>query len=122
MSTNLELEILYRISQAIAHSQDVNALLEASLDILDVEMGFERGTITLKHPDEESLQIITSKGLTDKEVERGKYDFGEGITGEVAASKEPMIIPNISKEPRFLGRTKAKRDLNRSFICVPIIH
>ncbi len=120
LSASLQLEILYRISQALAHHHDVDAMLQESLDILETELGFRRGTITLKLQDEEILRIIASKGLTQREVKRGQYTYGEGITGRVAETLEAAVIPNISEEPAFLSKT-VRRDEDRSFICVPII-
>ncbi len=120
LSNSLQLEIIFRISRALAHHHDVNALLQETLDILENELGFLRGTITLKLPDEDVLRIVASKGLTPQEVKRGQYAFGEGVTGRVAATREAALIPLISEEPSFLGRT-AQRDDDRAFLCVPVI-
>jgi Nif-specific regulatory protein len=121
MNENFKLEILYRVSQAMAHHHDVASMLQEILDILASEFDFQRGTITLYLPDENNLRIIASLGLSGKEVERGTYELGEGITGQVAMTREPRCISRIGDEPGFLSRTKAKRDVNRAFICVPII-
>ncbi|NQZ68113.1 MAG: sigma 54-interacting transcriptional regulator [Lentisphaeria bacterium] len=120
LSGNFQLEILSRISQALAHSQDVDSLLQECLEILDTELGFRRGIFTLKHPDDAVLRIVASKGLSDEEVARGNYAVGEGVTGKVAETLEAELIPNISADDRFLGRTRSKQE-NLAFLCVPII-
>jgi len=52
---------------------------------------------------------------------RGRYKVGEGIVGRVFETGEPIIVPNIGKEPLFLNRTGARIDKNNiSFLCVPI--
>lgn len=117
-----QLEVLHRISQALVHSHDVGNLMKEVLDILETEMGMWRGTLTLRRPDGNALGIEASKGLTPTEAKRGTYKVGEGITGRVAATGEPQVIPDISKDPSFLDRTKARGGSSIAFICVPIIY
>jgi Nif-specific regulatory protein len=117
-----ELEILYRISQAVAHQHDVSALLNDVLDILETEMGMLRGTLTLRRPDTDIFAIEASRGLTAEEQRRGQYNLGEGITGRVAKTMKPILIPDIQKDSRFLDRTKARKGARVAFLCVPIIH
>jgi Nif-specific regulatory protein len=62
-------------------------------------------------------------GLTRNTMERVKYKLGEGVTGRVIETGEPVSIPKISEEPLFLDRTgsrKKKKDGDQSFICVPV--
>ncbi len=117
-----ELEILYRISQTMAHQHDVTTLLNEVLDILETEMGMLRGTLTLNRPDSDLFVIEASRGLTAEEQKRGQYRLGEGITGRVAKTMKPILIPDIQKDPRFLDRTKARKGARVAFLCVPIIH
>lgn len=117
-----ELEILHRITRAVVHHHDVHSLLQEVLDILDRELGMQHGTLTLRRPATDILEIEASKGLTRQEVKRGQYRIGEGITGRVAATQEAAIIPDVSVEPDFLDRTKSRRKTNRAFLCVPILH
>jgi Nif-specific regulatory protein len=116
-----ELETLLRISQAIAHHADVGALVYEVLDILCNEMPMERGSLTLRRMGSDEVFIAASRGLSREEQERGRYSLGEGITGRVAESGEPALIPDISKEPSFLGKTGSQRAADVAFMCVPII-
>ena len=119
---DIELGILYRISQAMAHQQDVSALVNEVLDILETEMGMLRGTLTLRRPDADVFVIEASRGLTTEEKERGQYKLGEGITGQVAKTMKPILITDIRKDSRFLDRTKSRGNANVAFLCVPILH
>jgi Nif-specific regulatory protein len=118
----LELEILYKISQAMAHQQDVPALLDEVLDILETKMGLQRGTLTLRQPDTDTFLIEASRGLTADERKRGQYGLGEGITGRVAQTGKPALVPDITKDPHFLDRTQSRQRRPVAFVCVPIIH
>ena len=117
-----ELAILYRISQAMAHRGDVSFLLDEVLDILETEMGMFRGTLTLRRPDSDVFVIEASRHLTAEEKQRGQYRLGEGVTGLVAETGEPILIPDIRKDPRFLDRTRTREGAKVAFLCVPINH
>lgn len=119
---SIELSVLYRISQAVAHGRDISALLQEVLDILEKDMGMSYGTLTLRRPDTDVFVIEAARGLTPEEHKRGQYRLGEGITGTVAKSGKPEIVPDISKDSRFLNRTRARRGAHVAFICVPIVH
>jgi Nif-specific regulatory protein len=118
-----ELEILYLISQAMARQHhDVSALLDNIMNIMEKEMALSRGTLTLRRPDTDIFVIEASRGLTKDETARGQYKLGEGITGKVAKTGKPALVPDITKEPAFLDRTKSRKNAKVSFLCVPIIH
>jgi Nif-specific regulatory protein len=118
-----DLECLYEIAKELASSLDLNVCLEKIMEILSIMKEMENGTVTIVNPITGKLEIEAAYGITSEGRRRGKYKIGEGITGRVVASGEPIVVPHISEEPLFLNRTKARGDLtnqNRSFLCVPI--
>ncbi len=118
-----ELNVLYKISQAISTRQhNVSELLNEVLETMETDMGVLRGTLTLRQADTDILNIAASSGLSDREKRRGQYRLGEGVTGRVAQTGRSEIIPDISKSTDFLNRTKARSDQKIAFICVPVIH
>ena len=119
---SVELSVLYRLSQAMAHRRDISALLQEVFDVLEKEMGMSYGTLTLRRPDTDVFFIEASCGLTPDEHKRGQYRLGEGITGSVAKTGKPEIVADLSKDPRFLNRTRARKGTRTAFICVPILH
>ena len=118
-----ELEILYQISQvASTRPHTVSELMVEVLDIMETELGVARATLTLRKPDTDQFVIEASRGLTPEEETRGLYELGEGVTGLVAQKGESVLIPDISKDSRFLNRTRSRTDHKTAFICVPITH
>ncbi len=117
-----ELEILSRISHAVAHRTNVSDLLKEVFDIMEMEMGMSRGTLTLRRPGTDIFVIEASRGLTPEQQKRGEYKLGEGITGKVARSGKPIIVPDISQEPGFLNLTGSRKNSKVAFICVPIVY
>jgi Nif-specific regulatory protein len=118
-----ELTALYEVARLVASSLDLEATITAILGALAEHLDMERGTLTLLDPANGQLAVRASHGLTRGEMKRGLYKVGEGITGRVYASGAPFVVPDITKEPLFLDRTGARRDVakeNVSFIGVPV--
>jgi Nif-specific regulatory protein len=117
-----EIGTLYEIAKAVNSSFKLEDNMRQILSILHEKMGMERGTLSLLDDQTNELAIEVAQGLDQKAIERGRYRVGEGITGKVVETGEPIVVPNVGNEPLFLNRTKA-RDITRqniSFICVPI--
>jgi len=118
-----ELECLYEISQSLVSSPNLHTSVHRIMDVLAEKMGMSRGTLTLLKPETGELIIEIAHGMPEEKKRRGKYRVGEGITGKVFETGEPVVVPKIGEEPLFLNRTRWRGDItkqNISFICVPI--
>ena len=116
-----ELDIIYKISQSIAHQDDVPQLLNDVLDIMENDMGLSRATLTLRTPESDQFVIEASRGLSERARGRGVYELGEGITGRVAQTGEPALVPDVTRDPHFLDRTQSRGEATVAFLCVPIM-
>jgi Nif-specific regulatory protein len=119
----IEFTVLYEISQLIGSTPNCQEVLFDILATFHSRLGMNRGTITLLNPETGELEIRAAHGMTEEEVKRGRYLVGEGITGKVVETGEPVVVPQIEKEPLFLNRTQSRNDLKKtdiSFICVPV--
>ena len=118
-----EMTVLYEVSQAIGSTLNCPEVFPDILKIFHSYLGMNRGTVTLLEPFTDKLEIKAAHGMTEEEVRRGTYLVGEGITGKVVETGEPVVVPQIEKEPLFLNRTRSRDGLKKSdisFICVPI--
>ena len=117
-----ELRLLFEISRLFDGLKDVGRSLDEALALMTRHTGMVRGAVALVDPDGENISLTAAVGLQSEEQKRGHYHLGEGITGRVIETGQPMVAPNLSREPLFLNRTGA-RDLDKekiSFFCVPI--
>ena len=116
---------LYEVTRVLASSADLRDSLEHIMKILSGRKGMHNGTVTIINPLTGQLEIEVAHGMSAEARERGKYKIGEGITGRVVATGEPIVIPHIGEESGFLNRTGTRTDLSKqqnSFLCVPIKH
>ena len=85
----------------------------------------DHGTVTIINPHTGQLEIEVALGMSAEARKRGKYKIGEGITGRVVGTGQPIVIPHISEETQFLNRTRTRGDISNqqnSFLCVPVKH
>ncbi|MEW6262345.1 MAG: sigma 54-interacting transcriptional regulator [Thermodesulfobacteriota bacterium] len=118
-----ELTALYEVACAVAGTMDLRQALAEVLEILVKRLGMSRPTVTLLAPEGDEVQVEAAHGLSSEAVRRGRYKRGEGVTGRVLETGEPMIVPNIGADPLFLDRTKSRRqgrEKEAAFLCVPI--
>ncbi|MDR1545502.1 MAG: sigma 54-interacting transcriptional regulator [Deltaproteobacteria bacterium] len=118
-----ELRLLFEVSQALnGAASELGDHLEEALALMAKYAGMMRGAFYMINPGGE-IVMEAAYGLNSSERKRARYRLGEGVIGRVTETGQPMVVPNVSQEPLFLNRTKA-RDLKKedvAFICVPII-
>ncbi len=118
---NQELSAILHISQVLTSSFDLEKNLHAVMESLAGQLEMQRGCVFLLDQLSRELQIVAAYGLTREEIQRGKYRIGEGIVGRVIETSQPMFIPNIGEEPKFLNRTDSRPQKSGvSFVCIPI--
>ncbi|MCB9653702.1 MAG: sigma 54-interacting transcriptional regulator [Deltaproteobacteria bacterium] len=116
------LEVLFEICRLLDARVELESLPDRILEVLANGLGIVRGTVTLLKRDTKEILIDAAFGLTSSERERGRYQLGEGVTGQVVESGMPLVLPRIGDAPEFLDRIGA-RDKDRdelAFICVPV--
>jgi len=118
-----EAELLGDISKAFAESLDLEETLASILRSLDTHLKLRRGTIALLDPDTETINPAVAHGLSKRSKSLASYKIGEGITGLVVQNGKEIVVPDISKDPRFLHKTRARKQEKGkrvAFFCVPI--
>jgi Nif-specific regulatory protein len=120
----IDLTCLYEITRHLASATSLQDCLEKIVTTLAEYKSMDNGTVSIINPATGELEIEVAHGITAEAKRRGRYKLGEGITGKVVATGEPIIVPQIGEEPLFLNRTRTRGDERKkrsSFLCVPII-
>src|SRR3989339_212642 len=90
-----ELSLLFEISQTLDKSLDLKDIVVPILKSLSKHTGMMRGTITLLDRETGEIAIDAAQGLTPSQLKKGKYKYGEGVTGMVAKTGRPVVVPRI---------------------------
>ncbi len=117
------LGLLFDLARTLDRHVDLRDALGPVLDLLEARAGLTRGMVTLLDRGEGVLRIEEARGYSPEDKLRGRYRLGEGLVGRVFESGEPLQVPDLAAEPRFLNRAggRSRADLaGTAFYCVPI--
>jgi PAS domain S-box-containing protein len=119
-STPDELAFLADLGRAISSFQDRDELLRFTLDTALALLGSESGSLYLYQPDTEELVLSVARG-PDREQRLGlRQRLGEGVAGQVALERKPILVTDIGSDLRF-SRHRSRRYKSTSFICAPLL-
>jgi nitrate/nitrite-specific signal transduction histidine kinase len=115
-----ELSVLNAIAGVVSRSLDLEEILSNALEkTLDL-MGIEAGGIYLLDDESGLLSIAAYRGFNASfSSEIDQLRVGEGFSGQVAERGEPLIVDDISTDPR-LSRSIAKEEGFHSFASFPL--
>lgn len=113
-----ELKILYDIGQSIVSSLDLDQTLELIVNGISRLIPAFLTSIMLLDKSTNELAVRAGVGHKFEDWKNKRIKVGEGITGIVAKSGKPEIIPDVSLDSRYREVVKEVR----SKLCVPLIH
>ena len=117
-----DLVAINEAAKLIGRSLSPEFTIHSLLRMMSQMLGLNRGRVLL--PDEDTISIKYSYGLTPEQQQRGVYMQGEGITGKVMAANQLVVIENIDEEPELLFRAVDRQSLPHetvSYIALPIM-
>jgi serine phosphatase RsbU (regulator of sigma subunit)/anti-sigma regulatory factor (Ser/Thr protein kinase) len=120
--------------EALARLGDVQRVTEAALSYLDLEdllnellsrveeiLDVDTAAILLVEDDGRTLAARAAKGL-EEEVERGfRLPIGRGFAGRVAATRAPVLIPDLDNASVTVVNPLMREKRVRSLLGVPLI-
>lgn len=118
------LDVLLEASQLIGNSLVTEDTITAILRLLSQRLQLHRGRVILPDPDTGELRIRFAEDLSKAECERAIYAIGEGITGQVMATGQTALVPDVTKEPQYLARITQiahPQSHKLAYIAVPIL-
>ena len=115
-----ELAVLNAIAATVNQSHDLGQILNDALDETLQVMNIESGGIYLLDEAAQILTVAAQRGFTPhftNEIDNLKIE--EGFSGQVIQTGQPLIIKDISKDPR-LTRMIVRKEGLRSMAMVPV--
>jgi sugar diacid utilization regulator/putative methionine-R-sulfoxide reductase with GAF domain len=115
-----ELSFLVRLAQAAASTQSSEELLELIIRETTSALGTNVCSLYLAVPPGQELLLTATNGLNENMIGKVRMRLGEGITGWVAESRRPMVVPEVSTEPHWKWVPGLDEDRFHSMASVPI--
>ena len=117
-----EMKFLHTISRKISEKMPLARLLHEIMDSSKLVVQAEASSLLLYEAKERCLFFQTVTGDKADVVRHFSLRMGEGIAGWVARYKQPLLIEDCYKDPRFDPKfDQHTRFRTRSMICVPLI-
>jgi sigma-B regulation protein RsbU (phosphoserine phosphatase) len=102
--------------RTIASTLDVETILQRLLYLTHQMLGFEYCTILLIDDDGKRMNVAARYGYPESIVQHVELAVGRGVTGRVAQTGEPLNVPDVRHEDRYLAGLKGAR----SELVVPL--
>jgi signal transduction histidine kinase len=113
------LEIGHALDRAMTEEEIVKGVIRIGSEVLR----FQAFSVFVFEPGTESYVLRGSVGKLKDSVGTIAYKKGEGITGSVAVSLEPILTHEPMFDPRWLGRnTDFPGEEIASFLAVPVVY
>ena len=112
---------LYRIGKLIAATLDLDDLLQTAVTAIADELSYSNTAVLLvDREDPETLVLTARSGIYANNVNPFyRQSITEGIIGEAAQSRQPVFIPDVREDTRYIPVPDAE-DI-RSELALPIV-
>jgi nitrate/nitrite-specific signal transduction histidine kinase len=115
-----ELAVLNAIAATVNQSRDLGRILYDALDETLQILGIDSGGIYLLDEEAQILTVAAQRGFKPQFVQEiDNLEIGEGFSGQVIQNGQPLIIRDVSKDPR-LTRMFVRNEGLRSMAVVPV--
>ncbi|MGC9971126.1 MAG: SpoIIE family protein phosphatase [Bryobacteraceae bacterium] len=112
------LDFLLEISAATSETlTDLDGLLASVAEIIRKVIPYELFAILLYSERQKELRIRYAIGHREEVIKRMVVHAGEGITGVAAATRQPVLVGDVRKDPRYLSAV----DAVRSELAAPMV-
>jgi sigma-B regulation protein RsbU (phosphoserine phosphatase) len=109
-------ETLAEIGKEVAAVLDLNELLSRIAQLMRRVVDYRTFGILLLNDETKELEMTVAVQYGEK-VELPKVPLGEGLVGYAALHREPVVVPDVSQDPRYI---KVLEDV-RSELAVPML-
>ncbi len=117
-----DLVLLNEIATAITSNRDLSDLLQQIMSTTSQLLRSEACTLMLMDHKTDELVFKLPSGEKSEELREFRLPAGSGISGYVARLGEPVIVNDVSTDPRFNSAVDSQTGFKtRNVMCAPMI-
>ncbi|OGQ47853.1 MAG: histidine kinase, partial [Deltaproteobacteria bacterium RIFCSPLOWO2_02_44_9] len=116
----MEIMTLEEISMLASSDYDLNEVLQSVVEKTAKRLGVDVSSIYLWDGKELVLRATTS--FRKEAIGKVRLKLGEGITGSAAKERKPIIVKDVSKDPRYKRFAELREQDYTTMLSHPIIH
>jgi phosphoserine phosphatase RsbU/P len=113
-----QLTLLTEISRELTSILNVDQLLKRIAELVTRIIDFQMFSILLLDPSSALLQHRFSLRFNESVKLKHEIPLGVGLVGYAAQHKQAVLVPDVSKDPRYINANPE----TRSELCIPLIY
>lgn len=115
------LRVFHDVARALTASLELEEILGAIMDKMAQFFGPERWSLLMVDETTRELYYAIAVGENQESLKGLRVPMGEGVAGWVAATGNPLVVPDVALDPHWSAFAKKHPDLHiQSICCVPV--
>ena len=115
------LRVFHDVARTLTTSLELEDILRAIMEKMANFFGPERWSLLMIDPVAKELYYAIAVGEDSQSLKGLRVPLGSGVAGWVAATGNPLVVPNVSLDPHWSNFARMNPDLRiESIACVPI--
>ena len=116
-----QLSLFYQVAQAMASTFDLDRALDDTLELATAILNATASSFLLVDEDKQQLVFAHTHGESAAALKNQRMALSEGIAGWVATHGEPVIVNEVTDDPRFCSQIDDWTGFKtHSMVCVPV--
>ena len=115
------LHLIDRVLSLDASTNDPRQLVDGLLSLVGDDMHAQRCSLMLRAREDGWLYLAAARGLAPGVAEGARIRIGDGVAGRVAASREPLLVRDVS-EAKQHPLLRDQYFTTGSFISFPLVY
>src|SRR5580693_1682153 len=115
------LRVFHDVARALTTSLELEDILGTIMEKMAQFFGPERWSLLMVDEKAQELYYAIAVGENAESQKGLRVPMGEGVAGWVAATGNPLVVPDVSLDPHWSNFTKKHPELHiQSIACVPV--
>jgi HD-GYP domain-containing protein (c-di-GMP phosphodiesterase class II) len=116
------LDLLQNLGHKVGEVSDLSQLVEHTVKMCRTTLKAAASSVLLCEDKNQGLFFEVAQGQAGKVLKKKRLDANTGIAGWVFGHGSPLIVNDVSQDPRFdYSMDNASGFVTRSIVCVPLI-
>ena len=117
------LRVFHEVARALTANLELEPLLRAILSQMEEYFGPEQWSLLMLDEEKSELYYALHAGIDAENIADFRIKLGEGITGYVALTGNPLVVPDVSSDPEWSKFARQHPELHlHSIACLPLRH
>ncbi len=116
-----ELTVFHEIGKALTSSLDLNRVLETIMEQISNFFHPNTWSLLLVEPETNEMRFEIVVGKAAEKLRGMRMKIGEGIAGWVIQNNQPVLVEDVTKDPRFNAHMDDLTQITtQSIACIPV--